>query len=89
MYFKEEHLADFLTLFEENKDKISHFPGCSHLELWRDEDDPTHLATYSLWESPDHLENYRRSDLFRNVWKLTKSLFREKPKATSFSRQNA
>jgi heme-degrading monooxygenase HmoA len=51
--------------------------------LLRDADKPHIFCTYSIWESEAHLENYRNSALFKEVWKFTKSLFLEKPVAFS------
>jgi heme-degrading monooxygenase HmoA len=39
--------------------------------------------TYSIWDSEEHLNNYRKSELFANVWEKTKVLFDAKPEAWS------
>ena len=84
MTFREDALRDFLTLFEKSAPLIRRFPGCLSLELLRDRRDARHLATLSRWTSPEALEAYRHSDLFRETWAKTKPLFAEKAQAVSF-----
>ncbi|UII27010.1 antibiotic biosynthesis monooxygenase [Fulvivirga maritima] len=86
MTFKPEAVDTFLSLFNENKDKIRAFPGCTHLELQQDYQQPNILATYSYWENDEALENYRHSDLFKSVWAKTKIHFSDKPIAFSHKR---
>ena len=83
MSFLEKRTADFLAIFNESKHKIRAFPGCLHLELLRDLDQPTVYVTYSHWESPDALEQYRQSSLFKTTWAATKVLFAGQPTAFS------
>jgi heme-degrading monooxygenase HmoA len=51
--------------------------------LLRFTDDPRVLFTLSIWENPEALEAYRRSELFQNTWAKTKALFAEKAEAWS------
>ena len=83
MTFLETKTADFLAIFEASKQKIRTFPGCLHLELLRDLDNPAVYVTYSHWETPEALQQYRRSELFKTTWAATKQLFAER--ATAFS----
>lgn len=83
MTFQEEKIPDFLKNFNEVKDKIRAKEGCHHLELWRATKPSNVLFTYSYWETEAHLNAYRHSDLFRNVWAKTKILFADKPQAWS------
>lgn len=83
MTFQEDQVENFLALFESTKQKISDFPGCQHLELWRDSQDPRIFFTYSQWESSADLANYRESELFKTTWRQTKQLFADKPQAWS------
>jgi quinol monooxygenase YgiN len=83
MTFREEAIAAFLENFEANKQKIRNFPGCSHLELWQDENLKNIFLTYSIWENETALNQYRDSELFKSVWSYTKTLFAEKPVAFS------
>jgi quinol monooxygenase YgiN len=86
MTFKPEDVTSFLELFENTKSKIRHFEGCEHLELMRDFNNPNVFSTYSKWLSEGHLNNYRKSALFGQVWKDTKSKFAEKPIAFSMQK---
>lgn len=83
MTFKEEHVEDFQKLFEERKERIRHFEGCSYLELWNDKQDRTIFYTYSIWEDASNLEQYRISDLFQDTWSTVKKWFHKKPEAFS------
>ena len=85
MTFEENKVEDFLHLFEENRTHIRNFPGCKHLELWKDYQFNHIYTTYSIWEKESDLDNYRSSDLFKKVWGETKSYFKEPPKAFSSS----
>ncbi|MCP9200784.1 antibiotic biosynthesis monooxygenase [Gramella sp. GC03-9] len=83
MGFKPEKVEEFLANFDRNKKKIRGFEGCLFLELYRDKHNTHRFFTYSYWESEQALENYRNSDLFKEVWANTKVLFNEKPEAWS------
>ncbi|MBN3584492.1 antibiotic biosynthesis monooxygenase [Algoriphagus aestuarii] len=83
MTFQPENVTAFLENFELHKESIRNFPGCEHLELWQDENQKNIFTTYSHWESEDHLNQYRDSELFKSVWNYTKALFSEKPFASS------
>lgn len=83
MGFQEDKVDAFLDNFEEVKENIRNFPGNRFLELYRDKNDPTIFFTYSYWETEADLENYRKSELFIEVWTFTKQLFRQKAEAWS------
>lgn len=84
MHFKADAIAPFLALFNHKKEQIRRQPGCSLLELIQDINDPQKISTYSYWDNEDALNAYRDSDLFKEIWPLTKALFDKKPEATSF-----
>jgi heme-degrading monooxygenase HmoA len=86
MSFSEEHIADFLDNFENNKHNIRNFRGCKLLELYRDKKDPNIFFTYSYWETEYDLEQYRQSDLFKSIWSKTKVFFNKKPEAWSIDK---
>ncbi len=67
MTFREDSVADFLSLFEERKQLIRHFEGCKHLELWQDAHMANVFFTYSMWDSEEHLDHYRFSELFKDT----------------------
>lgn len=83
MGFHPEHIETFLTNFHVKKEYIRNSSGCRLLELYRGQQDATIFFTYSYWDSEEDLENYRNSDLFKNVWAETKVLFNAKPEAWS------
>jgi len=83
MTFQEDKTGAFLKIFRHSKDKIRAFAGCRHVELLQDINHPNVYSTYSLWDSEEHLNNYRDSELFGQVWKATKALFAAKPQAWS------
>lgn len=87
MTFQEEKVGDFLTIFNNSKRKIRAFPGCRHLELLRDLDQPNIYLTYSHWDGPEALEAYRQSELFKSTWAVTKVLFGEKAVAFSVGQE--
>ncbi|HNP32343.1 MAG TPA: antibiotic biosynthesis monooxygenase [Flavobacterium sp.] len=83
MSFHEEHIPKFLENFDVMKERIRSAKGNRFLELYQDKYNPCIFFTYSFWETEDDLENYRRSELFYDVWTFTKKLFNEKPEAWS------
>ncbi|MEM6830934.1 MAG: antibiotic biosynthesis monooxygenase family protein [Bacteroidota bacterium] len=83
MEFHPEKVTDFLSLFEEVKDKIANQEGCTHLELCQDASFPYVYYTFSLWKEEKFLEAYRNSELFEATWAKTKVLFNGKPRAYS------
>lgn len=87
MTFKPEEVDHFLEVFNASRDKIRAFEGCHHLELWQDDDQPHVFMTHSHWESPQALDQYRHSALFKSTWAKTKPLFAEKPMAFSARKQ--
>jgi hypothetical protein len=83
MTFAPEKVNDFLALFNENKERIAGFPGCSHLKLLNSTENPAIFFTYSIWDSEESLNKYRASELFAAVWGRTKGMFAAKPEAWS------
>lgn len=85
MTFKPEHVEEFKSIFESKKELIAAVSGCSFVELLQDVDNPCVFFTYSIWDNTDSIENYRHSELFKEVWAKTKVLFGDKPEAWSLS----
>lgn len=83
MTFVEDKVQDFIALFEERKQHIRNFKGCSHLELWQDNSQTNVFFTYSKWESQSALDHYRFSAFFKDTWGRTKALFAAPPNAWS------
>jgi heme oxygenase (mycobilin-producing) len=83
MHFTEAGVGEFLAIFNANKEAIRTFEGCTHLQLLRDADDPTTYTTLSHWQNEECLNNYRKSELFGNVWGRVKNLFAQRSQAFS------
>jgi len=83
MSFAEENIPAFLENFKLMKDQIRNAAGNRLLELYQDKNNKSIFFTYSYWETEDDLENYRKSELFNEVWAFTKKLFNDKPEAWS------
>ncbi len=86
MTFKPAEVATFRTLFEGWKPRIRAFPGCQHLELLADVDDPGVFFTYSHWDGPSDLDAYRDSEVFASVWPTVKGLFAAPAEAWTLER---
>ena len=67
---------------------VAFFEGCSYLELYQDKNNSETFFTYSRWENDADLENYRSSDLFKNIWTTTKPMFRSKVEVWSVNTLN-
>ena len=83
MSFQPGKEEDFLAIFNNSCDKIRAFDGCKFLELLQDSKQSNIFFTHSKWESENHLNNYRNSELFQLTWRATKALFADKPEAWS------
>lgn len=83
MVFRPEEVDNFEKLFDEVKERIRSFEGCTHLSLLRDKNQSETFFTYSRWNDESDLESYRNSDLFKSVWSRTKVKFGDKPEAWS------
>ncbi len=86
MSFDVSKIELFLKNFHKNKRHIRNFEGCKLLELNQDINNPSIFFTYSYWESEKYLNNYRNSDLFKEVWNNTKIYFNQKPEAWSVTK---
>lgn len=86
MHFTEAGIEEFLQIFNENKIAIRNFPGCTHLQLLKDAEDPTVYTTLSHWNDQAGLERYRKSELFGSVWGRVKTLFAERTQAFSLEK---
>lgn len=86
MHFTEAGVEEFLTIFRRNQSSIRNFPGCTHLQLLKDIDDPLCYTTLSHWQSDNDLDNYRQSELFGTVWGQVKTLFSERSQAFSLEK---
>lgn len=84
--FKEEHIEEFKLLFKESEDKIRNFAGCNSMDGYQDQLSHCIFFTYSIWDSPESLENYRKSILFKDIWTVTRQYFSIPAEAWSLQR---
>jgi hypothetical protein len=86
MSFDASNIEAFLKIFNNHKNNIRNFDGCNLLELYNDKNNTSTFFTYSYWNSEAHLDAYRNSELFNEVWAKTKILFNAKPEAWSVNK---
>jgi len=87
MSFHQEHIETFLSNFNKKKEEIRKSAGCNLLELYRDKNDSSIFFTYSYWDSEEDLNEYRKSELFNEIWSKTKVLFNSKPHVWSVEKK--
>lgn len=80
---KEQHVEEFKLLFAENCLKIKASQGCLSLKLLNNLTEKNVFYTLSTWDSENDLNNYRKSELFGQIWPRTKTLLHKKPWAQS------
>lgn len=83
MHFMPDTVDEFLDIYERTQAAIQNVKGCMHLELMRDTEDPNVFITVSHWESTRALNSYRKSELFKNVWRRVKAHFSQPADAFS------
>lgn len=85
MNFRVEEIEKFKSIFAKSQPFIQDFQGCKHVELWQELNFPEKMTTFSIWESEEALNNYRKSELFQTTWAQTKILFQAPPVANSYT----
>lgn len=83
MTFNTERVNDFKNVFEEKKELIAGFNGCTKVNLLQDISNPNIFFTISEWQDESFLETYRNSALFRETWSTVKQWFAAPPIAHS------
>ncbi len=83
MEFLPEKSDEFAGFVKTIVDKIASSEGCEKVEILRDVDNPNIFFTYSFWKTQADLENYRKSELFKDVWSKTRKMFAKKAEAWS------
>ncbi|GAB4375817.1 MAG: putative quinol monooxygenase [Salibacteraceae bacterium] len=81
MTFEERHTAHFWAVMNEVHDKILATKGCRELRVFHAVQQPEIVFTISSWNNVDDLENYRKSELFKQTWSTVKPLFKSKAEA--------
>lgn len=80
-------IRQFHDYYNAVEQKIRNFEGCQHAELLIHKKNDGIVFTYSLWETEEQLEAYRKSELFKSTWALVKPLFASKAEAWTLVRQ--
>ena len=86
MHFTEAGVEKFLEIFKRHQIAMRNVEGCTHLELLKDLNNPLVYTTLSYWQQVQNLENYRESELFKNVWGQVKTLFSARTEAFSLEK---
>ena len=81
MTFVQDNLQKFFAIYKEVEPAIRSFDGCRHAEVMPHIKNDGVIFTYSLWETEEHLERYRKSELFKSTWARVKPLFASKAEA--------
>ena len=79
---------EFLEIFNQNKQVLAKSDGCIRLEIFKSTNDTDTYFTISNWQSEDHLEMYRQSELFKDIWSKVKPLFNNKAQAWTLNTLN-
>lgn len=87
MQFNSDFIAEFKILFKTVNEKIASFEGCKGVKLLQHETELNVFFTISNWQSAQHLENYRNSELFKTTWAKIKPNFSVKAEAWSLLEQ--
>ena len=88
LYIRPEVVPDFDAWFALHEEAIARSPGCQSLRLLTDcAPSPNGVVrvTWSVWESPAHLDAYRKSALFGVVWPRTKTFFAAEPEVGTYA----
>jgi (4S)-4-hydroxy-5-phosphonooxypentane-2,3-dione isomerase len=86
MHFNENDVETFLKIFQKHRVAIRKVKGCAHLELLKDVNRTNVYTTLSHWKKSSDLENYRNSELFKEVWGKVKPLFSTQAQAFSLEK---
>ena len=81
MTFKPEHIKDFETFFISIKNKVANQPGCNGVKLLKEQENTGVFFTYSQWDSVEHLNAYRNTETFAQIWPTVKNWFSDKAQA--------
>ncbi len=81
--FQASKVDDLHAFLKEKVESIRAVDGCEHLEILQDRKNKGLIFTLSHWQSEDHLNNYRKSQVFGGVWPILKAGFNAPPEAYS------
>lgn len=86
--FQSGKVSEFLEIFNQNKQLLAKSDGCNSLEIFKCTSDIDTYFTISTWSSEVHLERYRQSEFFREIWSKVKLLFNNKAEAWTLNNVN-
>jgi quinol monooxygenase YgiN len=86
--FQPDRVDEFLEIFNQNKQVLAKSDGCIRLEIFKRTNDTDTYVTISNWQSEEHLEMYRQSELFKDIWSKVKPLFNNKAQAWTLNTLN-
>jgi len=86
--FQPDKVDEFLEIFSQNKQVLAKNDGCIRLEIFKSTNDTDTYVTISNWQSEEHLEMYRQSELFKDIWSKVKPLFNNKAQAWTLNTLN-
>ena len=86
--FKPDKVAEFLEIFNQNKQLLAKSDGCIRIEIFKSTSDIDTYFTISNWQSEEHLERYRQSEIFKEIWSKVKPLFNNKAQAWTLNTLN-
>ena len=84
--FDKKHAEEFSSFFAKIKDQIEKQPGCIEVKLYEYPETKGVFFTLSSWESEEHIQAYRKSELFGSVWPKVKLWMNDKPEAWSLNK---
>ncbi|HTL81014.1 MAG TPA: antibiotic biosynthesis monooxygenase family protein [Bacteroidia bacterium] len=75
MEFQEGKAEIFRETYAKYSARIAAAEGCRSVRLMNDHSNGNIFFTVSEWESEKNLDDYRKSDLFKEVWSQVKPMF--------------
>lgn len=80
-----DRVEELERAFAGARPRIAALPGCHRVTLLRTgDDDKPDFLTLSVWTGREDLEDYRRSELFKDIWPAIRQTLREKPWAKTY-----
>jgi quinol monooxygenase YgiN len=86
--FQPDRVDEFLEIFNQNKQVLAKSDGCIRLEIFKSTGHTDTYVTISNWQSEEHLEMYRQSELFKEIWSKVKPFFNNKAQVWTLNTLN-
>ncbi|MFH2141046.1 MAG: antibiotic biosynthesis monooxygenase family protein [Bacteroidota bacterium] len=75
MEVKDSEIENFKSMIQSIQDKIESFDGCHSVNILCDKNQSNRFFSYSSWETEQHLNDYRKSEFFVEIWSEVKKFF--------------